>query len=80
MPPKDLVRSMKAYARSLDNAIEQVDYVLTRIPTEGVKAAPRALLLELEEVKVQLKAKFERLDTNYDIQSVEVEDDAEDAH
>ena len=78
MAPKDLVKSMKTYARLLDNAIEHVDHVLARVPAEGTPS--RALLLELEKAKAQLETKFERMDLNYDLQAVEVEDEVEDAH
>ena len=67
MPPKDLVKSMQTYARFLDNALELIDDVLTRVPAEG--ATPRAILNELEEAKALAKAKFDKMGTNYEIQS-----------
>ena len=80
MPPKSLVKSMQAYARFLGNALEMIDDVLSRIPTEG--ATPRAILSELDEAKAIAKAKFEKMDANYDIQSVSTEltDEMEQAH
>ena len=38
MPPKDLIKSMQTYARFLDNALEQIDHVLTRVPAEVAEA------------------------------------------
>ena len=67
MPPKSLVKSMQAYARSLGNALERIDDILTRIPKEG--ATPRTVLSELENAKAIAEAKFEKMDANYDIQS-----------
>ena len=80
MPPKDLVKSIQTYARFLDNALELIDGVLARVPAEG--ATPRSVLNDLEEVKAMAKAKFEKMDANYDIQSVsdELTEDMETAH
>ena len=80
MPPKSLVKSMQAYARSLDNALEMIDDVLSRVPAEG--ATPRMVLSELEEAKATAKAKYEKMDANYDTQSVSTEmtDEMELAH
>ena len=40
MPPKSLIKSMQAYARSLDNALEMIDDILTRVPAEGATLGP----------------------------------------
>ena len=67
MPPKSLIKSMQAYGRSLGNALDMIDEILTRIPKEeGAAAPPREALQELEDAKATAKAKFERMDTNYD--------------
>ena len=80
MPPKSLVKSMQAYARSLGNALKMIDEILTRMPKEG--ATPRAVLKELEDAKASAMAKFEKMDANYVIQaaSEELTDDIEPAH
>ena len=83
MPPKSLIKSMQAYARSLGNALNTIDEILTRIPMdEGAPATPREALRELEEAKATAKAKFKRMDTNYDVQafSSKLTDEMEAAH
>ena len=83
MPPKSLVKFMQAYARLLGNALNTIDEILTRIPKdESAAAPPREALQELEEAKATAKAKFEKMDTNYDIQAVsrEMTDEMETAH
>ena len=70
MPPKDLIKSMQAYARLLGNALDMIDEILTWVPKgEGATAPPR-VVLQLEDATATAKAKFERMDTNYDIQAV----------
>ena len=74
---------MQAYARSLGNALNTIDEILSRIPTdEGAPAPPREALQELEEAKATAKAKLERMDTNYDIQAVssKMTDEMQTAH
>ena len=58
MPPKSLIKSMQAYARSLNNALNMIDEILTRISAGGGAAAPPKLILELEDAKATAKAKF----------------------
>ena len=56
---------------------------MIQIPkAEGAKEPPREVLQELEEAKATAKVKCERMDTNYDIQSVssELTDEMEAAH
>ena len=43
MPTKSLVKSMQAYARSLGNALEMIDDILTRTQGGGATAPPRAI-------------------------------------
>ena len=60
-----------------------IDEILTEIPKEeGAAAPPREALQELEDSKAIANAKFERMDTNYDIQAVssELTDEMETAH
>ena len=80
MAPKDLVKSMQTYARLLDGALEALDEVLARVPAEG--ATPKNVLDDLEEAKARAKAKFRRMDENYDIQasSDELTEEIEKAH
>ena len=66
MPPKSLLKSMQAYARLLDNALELIDDILTRVPAEG--ATPRSILDELDKAKATAMAKFDKMDANYDLQ------------
>ena len=83
MPPKSLLKSMQAYARLLDNALELIDDILTRVPEPTDGATPsRPLLDELEKAKATATAKFDKLDANYDLQSVsdELTEDMETAH
>ena len=83
MPPKSLIKSMQAYARSLGNALDMIDEILTRIPEGGGATAPlRVILQELDDAKATAKAKFEKMDTNYDIQAVsdKLTDEMEPAH
>ena len=63
MPPKSVIKSMQAYARSLGNALDMIDVILAPAPPEEV-------LLELERAKAIAVVKFERMDENYDLQSV----------
>ena len=82
MPPKDLIKSMQAYARLLGNALDMIDEILTRVPKgEGASAPPR-VVRQLEDATATAKTKFERMDTNYDIQAVssELTDEMENAH
>ena len=71
---------MQAYARLMDNALELIDDILTRVPTEG--ATPRSILDELDKAKATAMAKFDKMDANYDLQSVsdELTEDMETAH
>ena len=80
MPPKDLVKSIQAYARFLDQDLEWIDDVLARVPAEG--ATPRSVLDDLEKVKASAEAKFDKMKMNYEIQSVsdELTEDMETAH
>ena len=74
---------MKAYARSLGYALDMIDEIMIRIPkAEGATAPPREVLQELEEAKATAKVKCERMDTNYDLQSVlsELTDEMKAAH
>lgn len=71
MPPKSVIKSMQAYARSLGNALDMIDVILARIPKgEGAPAPPEEVLLELERAKAIAVVKFERMDENYELQSV----------
>ena len=59
-----------------------IDEILTRVPkSEGASAPPR-VVLQLEDATATAKTKFERMDTNYDIQAVssELTDEMEKAH
>ena len=81
--PKDLLKSMRAYARLMDNALELIDGILARVPEPVDGATPsRSLLDELEKAKTTATAKFDKLDANYDLQSVsdELTEDIETAH
>ena len=80
MPPKSLIKSIQAYARSLDNALEIIDNILTQVPDEG--ATPRLVLDDLEKAKATAEAKFGKMSENYDIQtqSDELTEDMETAH
>ena len=81
--PKDLLKSMRAYARLMDNALELIDDILTRVPEPTEGATPsRSILDELEKAKATATAKFDKLDANYDLQSVsdELTEDMETAH
>ena len=79
--PKDLIRSMRAYARLMDDSIELLDGILARVP-EPADAASQSLLDELEKAKTTVSVKFDKLDTNYGIQTVsdELPEDKEEAH
>ena len=74
---------MQAYARSLGYPLDKIDEILIQLPkAEGAPAPPREVLQELEEAKATAKVKCERMDKNYDIQSVssELTDEMEAAH
>ena len=48
-----------------------IDEIMIRIPkAEGATVPPREVLQEFEKAKATAKVKCERMDTNYDIQSV----------
>ena len=68
MPPKSPIKLTQIHARLLDNALEWIDDVLARVPAEG--ATPKNVLDDLEEAKALAKAKFGKMDANYEIQSV----------
>ena len=68
MPPKSPIKLTQIYARLLDDALEDIDHVLAWVPAE--EATPRCVLDDLEKVKARAKAKFERMDANYETQSV----------
>ena len=80
MPPKDLVKSIQTYDRLLDNTLERIDSILTRVPAEG--ATPRGVLDDLEKVKALADAKFDKMEANYEIQSFsgELTENMETAH
>ena len=78
MPPKSLVKSIQAYARSLGNALRTIDDILARMPKEG--APPTTLLKKLEDAQASAMAKFEKMDANYVTQQEELTDDLEPAH
>ena len=82
MPPKDLIKSMQAYARLLGNALDMIDEILTRVPKGEGGTAPPRVVLQLEDATATAKTKFERMDTNYNIQAVssELTDEMEKAH
>ena len=63
MPPKSLVKSMQAYARSLDNALERIDDALAQMPEGGGATAPPRVIQQLEDAVASATAKFERMDT-----------------
>ena len=69
MAPKDLVKSMQTYSRFLDNALEAIDKVLARIPEGGGATAPPRIMQQLEDAATVAKAKFDKLEANYEVQS-----------
>ena len=74
---------MRAYARLMDDTLELIDDILTRVPEPVDGATPsRSLLDELEKAKATATAKFDKLDANYGLQSVsdELTEDRETAH
>ena len=78
MPPKSLIKSLQAYARSLGNALRTIDDILSRMPKDGTTSTP--LLKKLEDAQASAMAKFEKLDANYVSQQEELTDDLEPAH
>ena len=81
--PKDLLKSMRAYARLMDDSIELLDGILARVPEPVDGATPsQSLLDELEKAKTTVSVKFDKLDANYGLQSVsdELAEDKEEAH
>ena len=53
MPPRSLLRSLQAYARSLGNALRSIDDILARMPS-GEGATPSTTLIkELENAKAE---------------------------
>ena len=77
MPPKSLIKSLQAYARSLGNALRTIDDILARMPKE---APPTTWLKKLEDAQAIAMTKFEKLDANYVIQQEELTDDQEPVH
>ena len=79
--PKDLIRSIRAYARLMDDSIELLDGILARVP-EPAEAASQSLMDELEKAKTSVSVKFDKLDTNFGLQTVsdELPEDKVDAH
>merc|ERR1712020_733560 len=71
---------MQTYARFLDDAIEAIDNILAQVPAEG--AAPKTVLDDLAKAKATAEAKFDKMETNYEVQSFsdELTDDIEKAH
>ena len=69
MPPKSLIKSLKAYWRSVGNALDMIEEIMARMP-EGENAPPREVILKLERAKATDMVKFERMAENYDQQSV----------
>ena len=53
----------------MDDSIELLDGILARVP-EPADAASQSLMDELEKAKTTVSVKFDKLDTNYGIQTV----------
>ena len=81
--PKDLLKSMRAYARLMNDSIELLDGILARVPEPVDGATPsQSLLDELEKAKTTVSVRYDKLYDNYCLQSVsdELDEDKEEAH